>query len=186
MLRKRFDACTVDRIDEENQSRWLLEPLCDRASTLGGMSGANVIRVVRLRKTPERNWGVPWHQDRVMPLRGRARPLESTTCYRKSGVAYFEPSVSYFARLRAAFVHLDPANAENGCIELLEGTHQGKLTEAEIRVRTSVHPTVVCEAREGDVLLLHPLIVHRSRRAQFPASRRILRIDIHTNSDLIA
>jgi hypothetical protein len=119
------------------------------------LPGARPIRVVAFNKTGANNWTLPWHQDRVIALR-----------------------IEVLERMIFARVHLDPADAENGCLQLALGTHaHGKIAAADADAIANAAPIENCIAERGDVLFAKALILHRSAPSRVSAGRRAIRID---------
>ena len=75
-------------------------------------------------------------------------------------------------------LHLDDADATNGALELIPGSHKGGLlTDAEIEEHIGTKKAVVCEARLGDAILMRPLAIHRSAKSIQPSHRRVVHIE---------
>lgn len=77
---------------------------------------------------------------------------------------------------------LDDAPVESGCVEVIPGTHHGGLATAEggtipdELTAPRLAEVVALPARAGDVLLLHNLVWHRSRRNATAHPRRALSV----------
>lgn len=79
-----------------------------------------------------------------------------------------------FPRLLSCWVALDPATRENGCLEVLKGSHQlGRVTHGKFGQQTGIDPTrvkaleplfekVYCEMQPGAVLFFHSNLLHAS------------------------
>lgn len=127
-------------------------------------------------KNPDANWKVPPHQDLMMPVERQADEPGFTGWSTKLGVLYVEPPAKVLSRLIALRVHFDPSPASNGALAVAPGSHRrGKLCDAEIVAIPSSDFTV-CEASAGDVLLMRPLLVHRSSPSLTPTHRRVLHV----------
>jgi ectoine hydroxylase-related dioxygenase (phytanoyl-CoA dioxygenase family) len=126
-------------------------------------------------KIPESNWKVPGHQDVVMPVRSREDEPGFSSFTEHDHVVYVQPPAEALERLVAARVHLDDSTEDTGAIAVVPGTHRKKLGDEELRSfeRSDYR---VCEARAGDVLLMKPLLLHRSAPARVPSRRRVLHV----------
>ncbi|MBN9390637.1 MAG: phytanoyl-CoA dioxygenase family protein [Chloroflexi bacterium] len=79
-----------------------------------------------------------------------------------------------FPRMMSAFVALDPATAENGCLRVLKGSHKlGRLTHGAVGDQTGADmerlnqisqyfEEVTCEMTPGTVLFFDSLLLHTS------------------------
>ncbi len=79
-----------------------------------------------------------------------------------------------FPRMMSAFVALDPATRENGCLQVLRGSqHLGRLTHGQVgdqtgadanRIRQieTLFERVYCEMKPGSVLFFHSNLLHAS------------------------
>ena len=82
-------------------------------------------------------------------------------------------------------LHLDDSRADNGPLRVLPGTHTfGLLTESDIARLTTEVPAVDCTVPAGGVVVMRPLIVHVSPRAERDLPRRVLHIEYTRSLDL--
>ena len=142
------------------------------------LPGAELVRVVMFEKKGAENWTLPWHQDRVVALKERAETPGFANWTKKAGVWHAEPPIKLLERMMFARVHLDPANAENGCLQVALGTHRrGRIstTAAENVARAST--TEHCAAERGDLLFAKALMLHRSAPSRSNVRRRAIRVD---------
>jgi ectoine hydroxylase-related dioxygenase (phytanoyl-CoA dioxygenase family) len=140
--------------------------------------GAKPVRLVAFDKSAETNWGLPWHQDRVVALDDGVEVPGFSNWTRKAGVWHAEPPPGVMESMIFVRVHLDPADEANGCLELALGSHRaGRIPERDVEqvVVSAVHEA--CVAARGDVLFAKALILHRSKPSLSGAGRRALRID---------
>ncbi|HVW02055.1 MAG TPA: phytanoyl-CoA dioxygenase family protein, partial [Planctomycetaceae bacterium] len=127
-------------------------------------------------KTPEANWMVPAHQDRFLPVQARCDEAGFSGWTKKEGVDYVTPPVAVLEQVVALRVHLDDCGADNGALWVSPASHaRGLLTEDEVAALPREN-FVACAADAGDVLLMRPLLVHRSLPAHTPTHRRVLHI----------
>jgi hypothetical protein len=142
------------------------------------LPGARPVRVIAFNKTKTSNWTLPWHQDRVVALREPVETPGFTNWTNKAGIWHAEPPIEMLERMLFVRIHLDPADAENGCLQLALGTHtHGKIAAVDAEAAARVAPIEDCIAARGDVLFAKALILHRSSPSRSSAGRRAIRID---------
>lgn len=141
-------------------------------------SAARPVRAVMFDKTPEANWIVAWHLDRVIPVRER-RDVEGFGPWStKDGVLHVAPPFEVLARMLTVRVHLDPVDAGNAPLRVALGSHRLGRVPAEAATREAeALPQAVCLARTGDVWAYSTPILHASDRADPPRRRRVLQVD---------
>jgi hypothetical protein len=139
---------------------------------------ARPVRLIAFNKTEVNNWTLPWHQDRVIALRERLETPGFVNWTSKAGIWHAEPPIELLERMIFARLHLDPADEENGCLQLALGTHgHGKIAAADAEAIANAAPIEDCVAQRGDVLFAKALILHRSSPSRSNAGRRAIRID---------
>ncbi len=142
------------------------------------LPGARAVRLVAFDKTADNNWGVPWHQDRVIALRDRADIPGYTAWSRKSGVWHCEPPTGVLEKMLFLRVHLDDQNAQDGAMQIARGSHRlGRIRAVDAAARAEDCETLSCAAHRGDVLVLDMLTLHRSLPSTSPGPRRVVRVD---------
>lgn len=158
-LRSLFSEFALDRIAED---------------ALGG--AAFPIDAVFFDKRSDANWAVPAHQDVVVPVPFSAELAGVRNLRHRHGVTYGEPADHVLHELVALRIHFDDAGPENGGLSIVHGSHSlGRLSGAEIlRIPPESYTQYPCRA--GDVLLMRPLVVHRSGRSVLPTHRRVLQV----------
>jgi Phytanoyl-CoA dioxygenase (PhyH) len=142
------------------------------------LPNAKPVRVVAFDKTPEQNWGVPWHQDRVIAVKSRHDVPGYHNWSQKSGVWHCEPPAAVLEQMLFLRVHLDDADLGNGGMEIALGSHQaGPVNASKAADIAARYVTENCVAARGDVLVLNMLILHRSKPATDTRPRRVFRVD---------
>ena len=143
------------------------------------LPGARPVRALAFDKTPDQNWGVPWHQDRVIAVAARQDIPGYHNWSQKDGVWHCEPPPAVLDAMLFLRLHLDCADAGNGAMEIAVGSHrQGTVAANTATAIATSGPTEICTAARGDVLILHMLILHRSRPATDTRPRRTFRVDV--------
>ncbi|MGI9457156.1 MAG: phytanoyl-CoA dioxygenase family protein [Aeoliella sp.] len=150
--------------------RQLVEPVIGKC--------AFPVRGILFDKVVAANWHVGWHQDQVIPVQVRVETPGFTAWSVKQGIDHVRPPAEVLAGMLTLRVHLDDCAEENGPLEMIPGTHQSGLLDAdEISTIVASRRPVVCAARAGDVLLIRPLLLHASRRASTPHHRRVMHLE---------
>ncbi len=148
----------------------------DRLASEGMGEPAFPVDATLLDKNPAANWKVPRHQDLSLPVANKADAPGFTHWTTRLGVDYAEPPEHVLAELATLRIHLDDCPAENGALAVVSGSHtQGKIPDAVVEQMTA-ESFVVCAAERGDVLLMKPLIVHRSSASTRAVHRRVLQV----------
>lgn len=136
------------------------------------------VRGIYFDKRPETNWLVAWHQDLTLALRAQVESPGFGPWSVKEGVPHVQPPIPLLEQMLAVRLHLDDANAENGALRVLPGTHRlGRLSAESIQKYRETHDEVLCEAKAGDVLLMRPLLLHASSRSTSTRRRRVLHLE---------
>lgn len=136
------------------------------------------LRAVGFHKSADANWSLPWHQDRVVAMPHKSESPDLKNWSRKSGVWHCEPSAEILAQMGFAYIAFDDINGERGGLEIAEATHKfGALAEADIQATVHSAAKVCPNMREGDVLLVSALTLHRSAALKMGGPRKTLRVD---------
>mgnify|MGYP003641386624 CR=1 FL=1 len=95
----------------------------------------------------------------------------------KEGITHVEPPPEVLESMVTLRVHLDDTPPGNGPLKVIRGSHSsGKLSSDEIASR-KIEAEVCLNCKAGDVLMMRPLILHSSGRAQAPSHRRVLHFE---------
>ncbi len=136
------------------------------------------VRAVTFNKSESANWGVPWHQDRIIAVKARHDLPFYSNWSQKAGIWHCEPPVDVLSGMLFVRVHLDPNEATSGPMEIAVGSHNAGLVLSSAATETALaYPQETCLAARGDILILHMLTLHRSLPAKNATSRRTLRVD---------
>lgn len=139
---------------------------------------ATPVRAVSFNKSDNANWGVPWHQDRVIAVGEKVNAGGYHNWTRKSGTWHCEPPQFVLDQMLFVRVHLDDTNLSNGAMQIAVGSHKGGIVSAaDAEAEANAYPIEVCEAQRGDVLILKMLTLHCSKPAKVHSGRRVLRVD---------
>jgi hypothetical protein len=103
----------------------------------------------------------------------------------KDGIDYARPPVRVLEEMLAVRLHLDVCDAGNGPLRVSQGTHRsGILPMTKVPGRVEAHGEVACLAREGEALLMRPLLLHASSKALEPRHRRVLHVVFYSGAEV--
>lgn len=155
VLRAELQACGIDAL----------------ASSFLGAS-AFPVDATYFDKQSKANWAVPAHQDRVLPV----LPDAKRSFRRAKGVAVSEPSTNTLARLVALRIHFDPTDGDTGALFVLPGSHRAGVLAPDQIKEVPLSSFVPCVAGVGDVIVIRPLLLHRSPPSKGVGQRRVLHV----------
>jgi len=136
------------------------------------------VRAIYFDKSSDANWLVPWHQDLSLALRAHAEVPGFGPWSMKDGIPHVQASAELLEQMLTVRLHLDDADASNGALRVLPGSHRfGRLSADRIPQLRREQPDFLCAVWAGDALLMRPLLLHASSRSTHPRHRRVLHIE---------
>jgi len=137
------------------------------------------VKATLFDKTPEANWRVQWHQDRVIVVKERLNVPGYGPWSTKSGSLHVDAPSEVLGQMLAIRVHLDACGSENGPLRVIPGSHRsGKLAEWRLAEVAAASPMIELYMPQGAILLMRPLLIHSSSPARATAHRRILHVEL--------
>lgn len=126
-------------------------------------------------KTDDKNWLVPWHQDRCIPVEAKVESETLTGWSEKEGTTFVHAPDEVLAQMVAVRLHLDNSTPRNGPLRVLPETHrEGTLSQERIASIRETEKEWICSIRKGGVLLMRPLLLHASSKSKTIEPRRVL------------
>jgi ectoine hydroxylase-related dioxygenase (phytanoyl-CoA dioxygenase family) len=160
---------------------WRRPPLFEALEGLLG-PGFGLVRGLFFDKPPDNSWALPWHKDLTIAVRDNRLPSrhfsKPTT---KGGVPHVEAPVEVLERMVTARIHLDDVSEEHGPLRVIPGSQR---TGKALHLGETPPQSIL--VRQGDVLLLRPLVAHASNRScpNTQRHRRILHLEFTASSEL--
>ena len=146
-------------------------------------SGAAAIQAIAFDKSADTNWKVTWHQDLMFPFDRPVRTDGYELASVKDGVDFARPPRDVLEDLLAVRLHLDDCDDDNGPLRVVPGSHRlGIIPSGAIQDCVASRGEIVCTAKEGEVLLMRPLLLHASSKAIVPRHRRVLHLVYHSGA----
>jgi ectoine hydroxylase-related dioxygenase (phytanoyl-CoA dioxygenase family) len=147
------------------------------AETLLG-SAPRLVRALFFDKTPARNWFVAWHQDRTVTLNRRQTMTGWHSWTEKEGVHHVQPPRPVLDQMVTIRIHVDDADEAGGCLRVIPCSHElGILTQAAIARVVAAAAPQACVVAAGDAVIMHPLILHSSKKSRRHAHRRVVHLE---------
>ncbi|MEM8949403.1 MAG: phytanoyl-CoA dioxygenase family protein [Pseudomonadota bacterium] len=187
-----LDSISVpdEKAGERIEPQTALADILSKDSTLGRIMSIFEpsllpVRIVAFNKTQTNNWGVPWHQDRVICVSERHELSAFVNWSKKSDIWHCEPALEVLERMFFVRIHLDSGKPEDGAMRIAVGSHkEGVVPATMARAVAERYPIEECLADRGDILVLKMLTLHASPRSLTANARRVLRID-YASEDLL-
>jgi ectoine hydroxylase-related dioxygenase (phytanoyl-CoA dioxygenase family) len=127
-------------------------------------------------KPPGSNWFVAWHQDISITVRERKDIPGYSRWTRKSGITGVVPPIRILEQTLTVRIHLDDADETNGALRVVEGSHLEGIIRKESEPWDPARETL-CNVPAGGIMLMRPLTMHASRRAQSEKRRRVIHME---------
>ena len=142
--------------------------------------GLFLTKAIYFDKPPLSNWYVTWHQDTTITVREKVETEGFFGWTRKEGMVGVCPPEEILQNTVTVRVHLDPADAKNGALQVLPGSHRQRLNDPEIALITGHSVPHVCEVGCGGVHLMKPLLLHASAKTHHQRHRRVLHLEFNS------
>lgn len=146
-------------------------------------SGAIAIQAIAFDKSPSANWKVAWHQDLMFPFANAVVAPGYAIPSLKDGIHFAQAPPEVLGDMLAVRLHLDDCADDNGPLRVSPGSHRfGIFPGAAISGLVAAHGEVTCLAKEGEAVLMRPLLLHASSQALTPKHRRVLHFVFHSGA----
>ena len=151
-----------------------LAPLSDWLATtplpgiMRGLLGeaARPVRALLMAKGEGQTWGIDWHRDTTFAVAEPVAAPGFDGWVDKGPFYQVQAPWELVARVRTLRIHLDDAGSEQGPLLVRSGSHAGE----------GGAPEAVPAAR-GEVLAMHPLLLHASEPPHSLNPRRVLHVE---------
>jgi hypothetical protein len=136
---------------------------------------AVAVQCTLFRKSKEANWLVPLHQDLSIPVAEKVDSEQSSGWSEKEGELFVQPPVCVLEQLLAIRLHLDDCDEQNGALRVVPGSHRlGRLNSTESHRERNQRGTEVVSVPRAGAMLMRPLLLHASSKANVERPRRVL------------
>jgi hypothetical protein len=139
---------------------------------------ARPVRAILFNKSAAHNWPLGWHQDRTIAVAHHHALSGFERWTVKQQVQHVEPPFVLIAKMITLRLHLDRVDASNAPLRIAPRSHRnGLIPEGDYAAVVEACGEFVCLAEVGDIWIYSIPILHASRAAEMPSSRRVIQVD---------
>lgn len=138
--------------------------------------GSFLTKSIYFDKPPGSNWFVAWHQDISITVAGRHDCPHYGQWTHKQGITGVVPPLHILTHTLTLRLHLDDTDEDNGALHVVEGSHREGILRKEQQGWSPTRERI-CRVPAGGVMLMRPLTLHASRRAQRGGRRRVIHLE---------
>ena len=144
---------------------------------------AKVVRAIYFDKNPDANWKVPWHQDLTISVKEKRETAGFSAWTMKAKIRHVQPPIGILEKMVTLRFHLDDADETNGALKVIPESHaKGRLSAAQIKSIREANESVICRVKQGDCLIMRPLILHSSSAGTNPENRRVIHLEFSAST----
>lgn len=138
---------------------------------------AFMVKSIYFDKPVSNNWYVSWHQDIPINVNKRIETNGFSSWTTKKGITSVCPPEEFLKSIFTIRIHLDNTTELNGALKVIPRTHTKRFSDLEkSSICSKVDPNVV-EVNEGGIMLMKPLLLHSSSKAQNQKRRRVIHLE---------
>ena len=175
---KEFSVRNVFAINNELPTLLINENLKRIAQAISPK--AFICKVIYFDKSIQSNWYVTWHQDLTLNLE---KKIETPGFYgwtEKRNTFSVCPPENYLHDLFTVRIHLDETTDKNGALQVIPGSHKKVHTDEEKQMITENTNATLAAVSGGGIMLMKPLILHKSSKNLSQKRRRVLHLEFST------
>lgn len=133
-----------------------------------------VVKSIYFDKPASSNWFVSYHQDLTISVDKKADIPGFGPWTAKHGYYGVQAPVEILENIFTIRIHLDDTNEDNGALKVIPQTHRNGVRRMNDLV---VVNEVSCNVPKGGIMLMKPLLMHRSSRSKNEKRRRVIHIE---------
>jgi ectoine hydroxylase-related dioxygenase (phytanoyl-CoA dioxygenase family) len=145
-------------------------------------NGYFVVKSIYFDKPKHSNWFVAYHQDLTISVDQKIAMEQFVQWTIKQDQFSVQPPIHYLENNFTIRIHLDDTDENNGALKVIPGAHlKGICNPAHFDFDQMKE--VTCAVPTGGVMLMKPLLWHRSNRSTSQHRRRVIHIEF-SNQEL--
>lgn len=130
------------------------------------------LAAILLDKSTVNNWQLDWHQDLKIAVKRQIEVPGFNNWTVEAGIPHVVPPLAILEQMLALRLHLDDCDETNGALEVMPGSHRlGIDNRADFQL-----PALSCPVSSGGIMLMSPLLQHRSSYSTSGKPRRVIHI----------
>ncbi len=139
---------------------------------------AQLCKSIFFNKTEKANWYVTWHQDRAINVVKKKLVKGYTGWTSKEGIVSVNPPIEINQNTFTLRIYLDDVSPKNGGgLQVIPGSHKKIHSDAERKLITENTDPIPIEIEAGGIMLMKPLLLHKSSKSSNPKKRRVLHLE---------
>ena len=139
-----------------------------------------LVKAIYFNKTLQNNWFVGWHQDKTICVRQKIETSGFINWTVKQGAVHVQPPLDIMQKIITLRLHLNPADSDNGALQVIPGSHYQILNSYQIEEIKTASAPQICEVQAGDALIMNPLILHSSSKSLTSNNRAVIHLEYST------
>lgn len=135
-----------------------------------------VVKSIYFDKPDTSNWYVPYHQDLTISVDKKIEIENYGPWTVKQNQYAVQPPINILENIVTIRIHLDDTDENNGSLRVLSTSHLNGVQRTEEINREELKESV-CSVKRGGVMLMKPLLLHRSCKTTNKKRRRVINIE---------
>ena len=137
-----------------------------------------LIKAIFFNKNLQQNWAVPWHQDKTIAVKQKVAISGYKNWTVKQGVTHVQPPLNILNKITTIRIALDDTDSNNGALKIIPRSHKlGVLNQKQLNCVVQQESALSCSLKTGDILMMHPLILHSSNKSINNKARRTIHLE---------
>lgn len=131
-----------------------------------------------LDKTQDNNWKLDWHQDLKIAVKAKIETSGYSNWTIESGIHHAVAPKEVLEKKLSVRIHLDHCFIDNGALLVAPKSHKSGILQDKAEIEKIISDeTIHCEVEKGGLVLMAPLLLHKSPYSTTNKKRRVLQID---------
>ncbi|ANH80537.1 phytanoyl-CoA dioxygenase [Niabella ginsenosidivorans] len=135
-----------------------------------------VTKSIYFDKPETSNWYVAYHQDLTISVDKKINTDGYSLWTVKQGQYAVQPPVEILENNFTIRIHLDDTDEYNGALKVIPGSHKSGILSPDRFNKHREQPTI-CKVPRGGIMIMKPLLLHRSGRTVNKKRRRVIHIE---------